>query len=129
MTEIERILDQLKRAYEGNAWHGPSVREALAGVTASQAHARPLAPATEAWCLLRRAEKASRCTGEAPARQKTRVGRTRSALLLDAVTAQDPTLFALLQPLERPPSELLTVAPRQAKTLCGRPLDWIEVVA
>jgi uncharacterized damage-inducible protein DinB len=42
MTEIERILDQLKRAFEGNAWHGPSVREALAGVTASKAHARPL---------------------------------------------------------------------------------------
>ena len=35
MTEIERILDQLKRAYEGDAWHGPSVREALAGVTAA----------------------------------------------------------------------------------------------
>ena len=45
MTEIERILDQLKRAYEGNAWHGPSVREALDGVTAAQAHARPLANA------------------------------------------------------------------------------------
>jgi len=45
MTEIERILDQLKRAYEGNAWHGPSVRESLAGVTAAQAHARPLANA------------------------------------------------------------------------------------
>jgi uncharacterized damage-inducible protein DinB len=43
MTEIERILDQLKRAYEGNAWHGPSVREVLDGVTAAQAHARPLA--------------------------------------------------------------------------------------
>ncbi len=24
MTEIERILDQLERAYEGEAWHGPS---------------------------------------------------------------------------------------------------------
>ncbi len=45
MTEIERILDQLKRAFEGNAWHGPSVREALAGVTAAQANARPLANA------------------------------------------------------------------------------------
>ena len=45
MTEIERVLDQLKRAFEGNAWHGPSVREALAGVTAPQAHARPLANA------------------------------------------------------------------------------------
>ena len=52
MTEIERILDQLKRAYEGNAWHGPSVREALAGVTASQAHARPLANAHSIWELV-----------------------------------------------------------------------------
>lgn len=43
MTEIDRILDQLKRAYEGNAWHGPSVREVLEDVTAAQAHARPLA--------------------------------------------------------------------------------------
>ena len=43
MTEIERILDQLKRAYEGNAWHGPSVREVLDGVTAVHAHARPIA--------------------------------------------------------------------------------------
>jgi len=52
MTEIERILDQLKRAFEGNAWHGPSVREALAGVTASQAHARPLANAHSIWELV-----------------------------------------------------------------------------
>ncbi|MDX6498162.1 MAG: hypothetical protein QOG23_1422 [Blastocatellia bacterium] len=51
MTEIERILDQLKRAYEGNAWHGPSVREALAGVTAAQAHARPLNNAHSIWEL------------------------------------------------------------------------------
>lgn len=42
MTETERILDQLKRAYGGEAWHGPSVKEVLAGVTAEQAHARPL---------------------------------------------------------------------------------------
>src|SRR5882762_7596884 len=41
MSEIERILDQLKRAYEGGAWHGPSVCEVLTGVTATQAHARP----------------------------------------------------------------------------------------
>jgi uncharacterized damage-inducible protein DinB len=52
MTEIERILDQLKRAYEGNAWHGPSVREALAGITAEQAHARPLQNAHSIWELV-----------------------------------------------------------------------------
>ncbi|HYR75156.1 MAG TPA: DinB family protein [Pyrinomonadaceae bacterium] len=52
MTEIERILDQLKRAYEGGAWHGPAVREVLAGVTARQAHARPLQDAHSIWELV-----------------------------------------------------------------------------
>ena len=52
MTEIERILDQLKRAYEGNAWHGPSVREAIAGINAEEAHARPLAGAHSIWELV-----------------------------------------------------------------------------
>jgi hypothetical protein len=32
-----------------------------------------------------------------------------------------------LQP-QAPASELLTVAPSQARRLCGRPLDWIEIV-
>jgi uncharacterized damage-inducible protein DinB len=53
MTEIDRILDQLKRAYEGNAWHGPSVREVLEGVTAAQAHARPLANSHTIYELVR----------------------------------------------------------------------------
>jgi uncharacterized damage-inducible protein DinB len=52
MTEIERILDQLSRAHEGSAWHGPSVREALVGVTAEQAHARPLPNAHSIWELV-----------------------------------------------------------------------------
>ena len=52
MTEIERILDQVKRAFEGEAWHGPSVREALLGVTAEQAQARPLANAHSIWELV-----------------------------------------------------------------------------
>jgi hypothetical protein len=32
-----------------------------------------------------------------------------------------------LQP-QSPPSELIEVAPQQASRLCGRPLDWIEIV-
>lgn len=52
MTEIDRILDQLRRAYEGEAWHGPSVREAIAGVNAAQAHARPLENAHSIWELV-----------------------------------------------------------------------------
>lgn len=53
MTEIERILDQLKRAYEGDAWHGPAVKQVLDGITAAQAHARPLANAHSIYELVR----------------------------------------------------------------------------
>ena len=53
MTEIERIQDQLKRAFEANAWHGPSVSEVLNGITAEQAHARPLRNAHSIWELVR----------------------------------------------------------------------------
>ncbi|MGH9863503.1 MAG: DinB family protein [Candidatus Acidiferrales bacterium] len=49
MGEAERIADQLRRAYEGEAWHGPAVREALAGVTAAQAARRPLREAHTIW--------------------------------------------------------------------------------
>jgi uncharacterized damage-inducible protein DinB len=49
MTEIERATDQLRRAYEGEAWHGPALREVLAGVTAEQAAARPIAAAHTIW--------------------------------------------------------------------------------
>jgi len=49
MAEVKRIADQLKRAYEGQAWHGPSLKELLAGVTAEQAAARPVAEAHSIW--------------------------------------------------------------------------------
>ncbi|HEX8136836.1 MAG TPA: DinB family protein [Pyrinomonadaceae bacterium] len=49
MSETKRILDQLRRAYEGGAWHGPSVKELLSDVTAEQAAARPFAGAHSIW--------------------------------------------------------------------------------
>jgi uncharacterized damage-inducible protein DinB len=42
MRPTERLLDQLNRAYGGEAWHGPSLRNLLDGVTQSQATARPI---------------------------------------------------------------------------------------
>jgi hypothetical protein len=40
------------------------------------------------------------------------------------------TLTAIaLEPTDGSAPQLLTVAPRQAQSLCGRSLDWIEVVA
>ena len=51
MTEIERIREQLKRAFEGNAWHGPSVMEVLSDVTAQQAAVRVFRGAHTIWEL------------------------------------------------------------------------------
>jgi uncharacterized damage-inducible protein DinB len=49
MSEIQRIEDQLRRAFEGHAWHGPAVRELLGDVTAAKAAARPLPDAHSIW--------------------------------------------------------------------------------
>lgn len=43
--EINRIQFILKRVHGGESWHGPSVKEILEDVTASQAVARPIAKA------------------------------------------------------------------------------------
>ena len=42
MRETDRIADQLQRMYNGDPWHGPSVRTALEGVDVAMANARPL---------------------------------------------------------------------------------------
>lgn len=42
MNEIARISDQLRRAFQGPAFHGDSVDEILAGVTVETASAKPL---------------------------------------------------------------------------------------
>ena len=51
-AEIGRIAEQLRRAVEGEAWHGPSVLEILAGVDARTAAAHPLAAAHSIWEIL-----------------------------------------------------------------------------
>jgi uncharacterized damage-inducible protein DinB len=52
MNESERIADQLHRAFNGKAWHGPSVKEALENVSAGTALARPLTGAHSIWELV-----------------------------------------------------------------------------
>ncbi|HET9533137.1 MAG TPA: DinB family protein [Blastocatellia bacterium] len=49
MREIKRIRSQLRHAFEGPAWHGPSVRELLSDVTAERAAARPIPGAHSIW--------------------------------------------------------------------------------
>jgi uncharacterized damage-inducible protein DinB len=51
MSEITRIADQLKLAFEGEAWHGPAVLEILADDDARTAAARPIPNAHTIWEL------------------------------------------------------------------------------
>ena len=51
MSETARIADQFRRAFDGEAWHGPSVMALLEGVTAEQASARPIPGAHTIWEL------------------------------------------------------------------------------
>ncbi len=51
MSETARIAVQLKRAFAGDAWHGPALMEILAGVDATRAEARPISTAHTIWEL------------------------------------------------------------------------------
>jgi uncharacterized damage-inducible protein DinB len=52
MSEARRIKDQLRRAFEGEAWHGPSLMELLADVTAERATAKPIPGVHSIWELV-----------------------------------------------------------------------------
>jgi uncharacterized damage-inducible protein DinB len=49
MNQGKRFADQLERSFRGGAWHGLAVTEALAGVEAATAAARPVAAAHSIW--------------------------------------------------------------------------------
>jgi uncharacterized damage-inducible protein DinB len=51
-AELSRLEEQLRWALEGEAWHGPSVLEALEGVSAEQAVAHAIAGAHSIWELV-----------------------------------------------------------------------------
>lgn len=52
MSEPARLADQIRRAFEGDAWHGDSLLELLADVDARTAAAHPIKDAHSIWELL-----------------------------------------------------------------------------
>ena len=50
--ELARIDDELRRAYDGDCWHGPPLREVLKGVTAARAAAKHPRLAHSIWALV-----------------------------------------------------------------------------
>lgn len=52
VSEAANIADQLRRAFDGSAWHGPALLEILAGVDAITAAARPIPDVHSIWELV-----------------------------------------------------------------------------
>ncbi len=51
-SEATRIADQLRRAFEGSAWHGPALLELLEDVDIATAAAKPVAKVHSIWELV-----------------------------------------------------------------------------
>lgn len=51
-SEAARIADQLRRAFDGSAWHGPALLELLDGVDAPTATAKPFEDVHSIWELV-----------------------------------------------------------------------------
>jgi hypothetical protein len=51
-SECLRIADQLRRAFDGDPWHGPPLRKLLSDVNATQAHTHPVPGAHSIWELV-----------------------------------------------------------------------------
>ncbi len=49
MVETHWIADELGKAADGEAWHGPAIQEALEGIPATVAASRPIAGAHTIW--------------------------------------------------------------------------------
>lgn len=52
MTEIERIVDQMDRAFAGDAWHGPPLKSLLDGLLAEDAVKHPIDGVHSIWELV-----------------------------------------------------------------------------
>lgn len=50
--EAARIADQLRRAFDGSAWHGPALLELLKDVDSAAAAAKPLPEVHSIWELV-----------------------------------------------------------------------------
>jgi uncharacterized damage-inducible protein DinB len=69
VSEADRLIDQFKRAHDGDPWHGSPITQILKGVIAEQAATRPPNGAHSIWELVLHAtgwrnEVARRATGE-----------------------------------------------------------------
>lgn len=73
-SEVDRIVEQFNQVQDGGAWHGPSIREGLEGLSAADAARRPIGGAHCIWEIvdhIRITEEAVRrdLTGQSPSEE------------------------------------------------------------
>lgn len=49
MAEVDRILNQMDRAWDGDSWHGPALKRVLENISAELAAQRPIRSAHSIW--------------------------------------------------------------------------------
>jgi len=52
MSEVKFLVDQIRRTFDGDCWHGPSLMKTLEGVGLEQAKAKPLNGRHSIWELV-----------------------------------------------------------------------------
>ena len=105
-SESARLIDQFKRAHDGDPWHGSPLKANLEGVTHEQAARRPPGGAHSIWELVLhvtgwRNEVARRATGqpagEPAAGDWPAVGEPSAARWREALAALDASHAALVK--------------------------------
>ncbi|MDQ6926057.1 MAG: DinB family protein [Candidatus Eremiobacteraeota bacterium] len=124
---IQALLDTLRRSFDGDAWHGPALADALRGVDAQHAIAHPVSGAHSIWELTLHLaawtrEVARRLSGTVPA-EPTEGDWPNGATAPDAVAwdAARASLNAARDQLLRavaalPPDQLDRSLPRPEST-------------
>jgi uncharacterized damage-inducible protein DinB len=119
MTEVARILDQLERAFDGDAWHGPSLCDALDGVDARHAVRRPIAEGHNIAEIVRHV---TTWTREITRRLRTGIAQDlESPDWVETTAATDDEWTALLDALDDAQHELVA----QIKQVTDADLDGV----
>ena len=109
MPELSRLLDQLQRAFDGDAWSGPSLFATLDGLTAAQAAAHPLPGAHSIGELVRHLATWSDTVAERIIQQKS-LPAVRDDFPEFPAEASAEAWQAALQELHKAHERLLAVA-------------------
>ncbi|HJU65946.1 MAG TPA: DinB family protein [Gemmatimonadaceae bacterium] len=124
MTEIESLVDLMRRAHDGDPWYGPSLRQLLSGVTAQQASAHPVPSGHSIWEIVLhiaawKDEARSRLGGRAASMPDAgdwpKVGETTEARWVDAKRRLGESHQALVEATSKFPAARLHERPKDER--------------